>query len=139
MKKSQKYSCNMSLDKFKWLSSWELSFLKTLHLKMIHCCEAPRSMLFNLVCKKQVLRGTIWEIWCIQIQMYPKSYVEVKKNGACNLRKEVSTHRIGLVVNLRSRVAPPSLKMVKIGGKESNTVQNDWKWSNTIENVQKLL
>ena len=31
---------------------------KTLHPKMDHCCEAPRSMLSNYFSKKQVLRGT---------------------------------------------------------------------------------
>ena len=44
---------------------------------MIHCCEAPRSMLSNYFCKKQVLRGTFGEIWRTQIQMYPKTYVEL--------------------------------------------------------------
>ena len=45
---------------------------KTLHPRMIHCCEAPRSMLSNYFYKKQILRGTIGEIWRKQIQMYPK-------------------------------------------------------------------
>ena len=39
---------------------------------MLHCCEAPRSMLFNYFSKKQVLRGTFGEIWHTQIQIYPK-------------------------------------------------------------------
>ena len=43
---------------------------KTLHLKMIHCYEAPRSMLSNYFCKKQVLKVTFGEIWHIQIQIY---------------------------------------------------------------------
>ena len=50
-------------------------------------------------CKKQVLRGTFGEIWRIQIQMYPKTYVELKY-GACYLKNEVSGHRLGLVVQL---------------------------------------
>ena len=45
---------------------------------MIHCCEAPKSMLSNYFCKNQVLRGTFGEIWRIQIQIYPKTYVELK-------------------------------------------------------------
>ena len=45
---------------------------------MIHCYEAPRSMLSNYFDKKQVLRGTFGEIWRIQIQFYPKPYVELK-------------------------------------------------------------
>ena len=45
---------------------------------MLHCCEAPRSMLSNYFSKKLVLRGTFGEIWRIQIQMYPKTYVELK-------------------------------------------------------------
>ena len=66
---------------------------------MIHCCEAPRSMLSNYIGKKQVLRGTFGEVWHIQIQMYPKTYV-VLKYGACYLKNEVSAHRLGLVVQL---------------------------------------
>ena len=57
-------------------------------------------------CKKQVLRGTFGEIWRIQIQMYPKTYVELKY-GACYLKNEVSSHRLGSVVQLSWRVAPP--------------------------------
>ena len=60
-------------------------FFQTWRLKMIHCCVAPRSMLSNYFCKKQVLRGTFGEIWRIQIQMYPKTYVELKY-GACYLK-----------------------------------------------------
>ena len=66
---------------------------------MIHCYEAPRSMLSNYFCKKQVLRGTFGEIWRIQIKMYPKTYVELKY-GACNLKNKFSAHRLWLVVQL---------------------------------------
>ena len=66
---------------------------------MIHCCEASRSMLSNYFCKKQELRGTFGEIWRIQIQIYPKTDVELKY-GASNLKNEVSAHRLGLVVQL---------------------------------------
>ena len=72
---------------------------KTLHPKMIHCCEAPRSMLSNYFCKKQVLRGTFGEIWRIQIQMYLQTYVELKY-GACYLKSKVSAHRLRLVSQL---------------------------------------
>ena len=72
---------------------------------MIHCCEAPRSMLSNYFCKKQVLRGTFGEIWRIQIQIYHKKYVELKYR-ACYLKNKVSAHRLGLVVQLSWRVAP---------------------------------
>ena len=65
---------------------------KNIATKMIHCCEAPRSMLSNYFCKKQILRGFFGEILCIQIQMYPKSFVEFKY-GACNLKNKVSAHR----------------------------------------------
>ena len=54
---------------------------------MIHCYEAPRSILSNYFDKKQVLRGNLGEIWRIQIQLYPKPYVELKY-GACNLNNE---------------------------------------------------
>ena len=70
-----------------------------LHPKMIHCCEAPISMLSNYVDKKQVLKGTFGEIWRIQIQFHPKPYVELKY-GACILKNKVSAHRLGLVVQL---------------------------------------
>ena len=66
---------------------------------MIHCCEAPISMLSNYFCKKQLLRGTFGDIWRIQIQMYPKTDV-VLKYGASNLKNEVSAHGLGLVVQL---------------------------------------
>ena len=80
---------------------------KKLHLKILYCCEAHRSMLFNYLCKKPVLRGTFGEIWRIQIQIYPKTYVELKY-GACYLKNKVSAHSLGLVVQLSWRVAPPS-------------------------------
>ena len=56
-------------------------------------------MLSNYFDKNQVLRGTFEEIWRIQIQMHPKTYAELKY-GACNLKKEVSAHRLGLVIQL---------------------------------------
>ena len=73
---------------------------KTLHPKMLQCCEAPRSILSNYFCKWQVLRGTFGEIWHIQIQIHPKTYVELKY-GACYSNNKVSAHRLGLVVQLR--------------------------------------
>ena len=94
---------------WKSLNDWAAQnnyFKKTLHPKMIHCCEAPRSMLSNYFCKKQVLRGTFGEIWRIQIQIYPKTYVDLGY-GACYLNNEVSAHRLGLVVQLSWREAPP--------------------------------
>ena len=81
-------------------SASQNNYLKTVHTKMINCCEAPRSMLSNYFCKKQVLRGTILgEIWRIQIQIYPR--IDVKfKYGASNLKNKVGAHRLGLVVQL---------------------------------------
>ena len=73
---------------------------------MIQCCEAPRPMLSTYFCKKHVLRGTFGEIWRIPIQIYPKIYVYLKY-GAFNLKNKVSAHRLGLVVQLRGRLAPP--------------------------------
>ena len=87
-------------------SSERLFKKKTLHPKIIHCYEAPRSMLSKYFDKKQVLKSTFGEIWCIQIKFYPKPYVELKY-GACILKNEVSAHRLGLVVQLSWRVAPP--------------------------------
>ena len=66
---------------------------------MIHCCEAPISMLSTYLCKNQVLRGTFGEISRTQIQMYPKKYFDLKY-GAFNLKNEVIGHRLGLVVQL---------------------------------------
>ena len=66
---------------------------------MIHCFEAPRSMLSNYFCKKHIIRGTFGEIWRIQIQIYLKTYVDLKY-GACYLKNEVNAHRLGLVVQL---------------------------------------
>ena len=66
---------------------------------MLHCCEAPRSILSNYFGKKQVLRGTFREIWRIQIQIYPQTSLE-PKYGAFNLKNEVSAHGLGLVVQL---------------------------------------
>ena len=51
---------------------------------MIQWCEAPRSMLSTYFCKKQEIRGTFGENCRMQIQMYPKNYVELKY-GAVNL------------------------------------------------------
>ena len=73
--------------------------LKTLHPKMLHCCEAPRSMLSNYFGKKQVLRGTFGEIWRIQIQIYPQTSIE-PRYGAFYLTNEVSVHGLGLLVQL---------------------------------------
>ena len=73
---------------------------------MLHWFEAPRSMLSNYFCKKQVLKGTFGEIWRIQIQIYRKTYFELKY-GAYYLNNEVSAHRLRLVVQLSLRVAPP--------------------------------
>ena len=66
---------------------------------MLHCCEAPRSMLSNYFSKKHVLRGTFGQIWPIQIKIYPKTYVKLKY-GACYLKNKVIAHRSGLVVQL---------------------------------------
>ena len=93
---------------WKNLNDWaaqNIFFFKSLHPKMIQCYEAHRSMLSNYFYKNQVVRGTFEEIWRIQIQMYPKTYVELRY-GACNLKNEFSAHRLGLVVQLSWRVAP---------------------------------
>ena len=58
---------------------------------MIYCYEAPKSMLSNYFDKKQVLKGTFGEIWHIQIQFYPRRYVELKY-GACILKNKVIEH-----------------------------------------------
>ena len=62
---------------------------------MIHCCEAPISMLSNYFGKKQVLRGIFRAIWCIQTQMYAQNSFE-PKYGAFYLKNKLSAH--GLVL-----------------------------------------
>ena len=81
----------MSLEKFECLSSSEYFFYPTLHPKITHCSEAPRSMLSNYFAKKQVHRGTFGEICHIQIQMYPQTSVD-PKHGKFNLKNKVSAH-----------------------------------------------
>ena len=63
-------------------------------------------MLSTYFCKKQVPRSTFEKIWRIQIQIYPKTYGELKY-GASYLNNKVSAHRLALVVQLSGRVAPP--------------------------------
>ena len=70
-----------------------------LNLQTTYCCEAPKSMLSNYFGKKQVLRGTFWEIWRIQIQIYPQTSIE-PRYGAFYLTNEVSAHGLGLLVQL---------------------------------------
>ena len=62
------------------------------YLKKKHCIQKLYIAVKHLdpcflttFCKKQVLRGTFGEIWRIQIQIYPKTYVGLKY-GACNLQ-----------------------------------------------------
>ena len=66
---------------------------------MIHRCEAPRYMLSNYFGKKQVLGGTVGDIWGIQIQMYPQTYIG-PTYGAFNLKNKVSAVGLGLLVQL---------------------------------------
>ena len=63
-------------------------------------------MLSNYFGKKQVLIGTFGEIWRIQTQIYLYTCFE-PKDGAFNLKNEVSAHELGLVFQLSGRVAPP--------------------------------
>jgi hypothetical protein len=65
---------------------------------MTHCCEAPISMLSNYFGKKQVLRGTLGAIWCIQTKMYPQNSFE-PKYGAFYLKNKLSAH--GLVLKFQ--------------------------------------
>ena len=73
---------------------------------MLHCCEAPRSMLSNYFGRKQVLRGTFKAIWRIHTQMYPQTSIE-PKYGEFYLKNKVSAHGLVLLVQLNQRVAPP--------------------------------
>ena len=56
--------------------------------------------------KTRYLEEHLEKVWRIQVQMYPKAYVELKY-GACYMKNKVSAHRLGLVVKLSWRVAPP--------------------------------
>ena len=77
----------------------KIFLLKTLNLQITHCCEAPRYMLSNYFCKKQVLRGTFGKIRRIQIQIYPQTSIE-PGYGASYLTNKVSAHGLGLLVQL---------------------------------------
>ena len=72
------------------------------HPNMAHCCEA----LSNYFCTTQVVRGTFWEIWRIEIQIYPKTFTE-PKYGIFYLKNKVRVRLQSLLVQLSSRVAPP--------------------------------
>ena len=56
-------------------------------------------MLSNYFGKKQVLRGTFGEIWRIQIQIYPETFIE-PRYGAFYLTDEVSAYGLELLVQL---------------------------------------
>ena len=73
----QQYVKHISLEKFELLISSDY-LLKTLHPNMTHCCEALKSMLSNYFCTTQVIKGTFWEIWHIQIQISPQTSIEPK-------------------------------------------------------------
>ena len=66
---------------------------------MIHCCEAPISMLSNYFGKIKVLRDNFGEIWRIQIQMYPQTSIE-PKYFEFYLKNDVSAHGLVLLVQL---------------------------------------
>ena len=66
----------------------KIILFKTLNPKITHCCEAPRSMPSNYFGKKEVIRGTFWEIWRIQIQIYPQTSIEQKKKLCILLDKQ---------------------------------------------------
>ena len=48
---------------------------------------------------KTVLRGTFWEIWHIQSQIYPQTYIE-PKYGELYLKNKVSVIGLVLLVQL---------------------------------------
>ena len=56
--------------------------------------SANNTLLSNYFGKKQVLRGTLGEIWRIQIQIYPKTSIE-SIYGALSLTNKVSAHGLG--------------------------------------------
>ena len=55
--------------------------------------------------------------------MYPKTYVELK-HYACYLKNKVSAHRLGLVIQLSWRVAPPLNFNIKIVSYWESLVNN---------------
>ena len=73
---------------------------------MSHCCEAPKPMLSNYLCTTQVLRGTFWQIWKIQTELYSQNSNE-SKYGAFYLKNEVSVPLQSLLVQLSGRGASP--------------------------------
>ena len=73
---------------------------------MIHCYEAPRSLLPNYFDQSKYLEVLLGKSGAYKSKFYPKPYVELKY-GACILKNKVSAHSLGLLVQLTIRVAPP--------------------------------
>ena len=72
---------------------------KTVHPKGPHCCEALKLMHSNYFCTTEFIRGTFWQMWCIQIQIYTQNSIE-PKYGAFDLKNKVSVPLQSLLVQL---------------------------------------
>ena len=66
---------------------------------MIHCCEAPRSMLSNYFGKKKTTPSYFWGNLAHTNPNVPLNLFE-PKDIAFNLKNKVSAHELGLVVQL---------------------------------------
>ena len=73
-------------------------------MKIIHWCDALKSMLSNNFCTTQVLKGTFWEIWCIQIQINSQTHIG-PKHGAFYLKYKIRVQLQSFLVQLSWRVA----------------------------------
>ena len=69
------------------------------NLKRTCCCVAPKTMLPNYLCTKQVHIGTFWKVRRIQIKIYPRNSIKQKYRGFY-LTNEVTVHRLVVHVQL---------------------------------------
>ena len=95
-KLSQKYICYVNLDKFKWLSSSE-QLIKNIAIKKLNIAVKHLDLCFlTSLVKSRYLE--------VLLQKSELNYI------ACYLKNKVFAHRLGLVIQLSWRVAPPCSK-----------------------------
>ena len=68
--------CNGTVSLMNNLAAQNISFKKMLHPKSTHDSEAPKPMLSNYFCTKQVI-SSFWKRWPIKIQIYPQTPIEL--------------------------------------------------------------
>ena len=71
----------------------------TLHPKITHSCDKLNPMLSAYLCTIQVLRGTFWETWSTQIQIYIHTFID-QKYSLIYMKNEVRVPHQMLLVKL---------------------------------------